>query len=157
MKDLTKPDVVDVAIGLCTINGSVTTLDVKRSLRKQRFWATQAEVSVLMNEAYEDGELEFEDLGTHRVYSIAKASTTMPTPAIVTTLPAALKASVPPPINDPLVLKTACTGCWIASCSGLGVAQIMFVDENVSRSKARWLFGRIHGVSYNQVRAARQK
>jgi len=68
VKDLTKADVYDVAMDLIEENGSTTTLDVKKELRKNGFFAKQVEVSNYMNEISDEENWNFTFNGVHRTY-----------------------------------------------------------------------------------------
>jgi len=68
IKDLTKADVYDVAMDLIEENGSTTTLDVKKELRNNGFFAKQVEVSNFMSEVADEENWSFTFNGVHRVY-----------------------------------------------------------------------------------------
>lgn len=70
-KTLDKSVVKEVAEDLMDKNGQTTTLDVKTELRKQRYFATQDEISKLMFEIgnEEDWDIQNSANMQHRIYS----------------------------------------------------------------------------------------
>lgn len=67
------------ALLLIAQNGSTTTLDVKNYIRTTLpgFYCVQSDVSRALQDAEEAGELSFQDLGTHRVYSAVNKNQTI--------------------------------------------------------------------------------
>lgn len=51
-KTIKREDVKEVLISLLDANGTTSSLDVKRELRKRGFWATQSNVSQLLSNVY---------------------------------------------------------------------------------------------------------
>lgn len=79
MKTLTRDDVKKVATALIIINAETTTLEVKRTLRKNGFWATQDQVREFMLDiTSKDGELVYDEHITEgfRIYSFRENDTT---------------------------------------------------------------------------------
>lgn len=68
MKTVTLGDVQKVAQDLITANGNTTTLEVKRELRNQGFFAIQNEVSSAMDYLNQSGILDFTNNGMWRTY-----------------------------------------------------------------------------------------
>lgn len=67
-----QPEIVcQITEALMLTHGTTTTLEVKKELREQGFYAVQAEVSVLMEELAEDRNWKFWSNGRFRVYSFA--------------------------------------------------------------------------------------
>ena len=66
--------VMDTAISLMQENGTTTTLEVKRSLRNQGYWAVQATVSRLMQYLAIEFGWDFFDTGRFRLYFMAHAT-----------------------------------------------------------------------------------
>ena len=74
MKNLTDSAVIDAALDLIKKNGKTTTLDIKRALRTDGYFATQGNISVIMNTLYSSNNLEFVNNGTYREYFEASQS-----------------------------------------------------------------------------------
>ncbi len=63
MKTLTDDAVKDVAIDLINKNGKTTTLEIKKELRNQHYFATQTNVSAVMDSIYIAIGLDFTNKG----------------------------------------------------------------------------------------------
>lgn len=162
MQVIDKTDVLNAAKALIDTDGFTTTLDVKRELRAQSLWALQRDVSSLMEELYEDGTLEFDDLGTHRSYRLVAGQSGSPTQSVgrATTKSSNLaQAFVPPttPIAS-LVIATPTPGCWECRANPrANCTTVLYVSPAVhSRSRARWIFHVEAGISYNDARARKR-
>lgn len=70
-KKFTEQDVQDAIIELIEQNETATALDVKKSLRKNGFWALQGEISKTIRDNYSKWGLEKEDNGVFNTYSYA--------------------------------------------------------------------------------------
>jgi hypothetical protein len=68
MKSLTKQDVKDAAVKLMEEHDSTTTLDVKNALRAEGFWATQNQVSEIMDEIYSEENWDYANPNGYREY-----------------------------------------------------------------------------------------
>ena len=75
MKNLTKQDVLSVAVALMNANGSTTSLDVKNQLRADDFNARQQEVGEFMRELQIEQNWDKNSTGLYNVYSVAAPST----------------------------------------------------------------------------------
>lgn len=71
MKNLTDVVIMSVAYDLITKNGKTTTLEVKKALRADGYFATQDEVSVTMSNLYAVHDLEFINNGRYREYYLS--------------------------------------------------------------------------------------
>ncbi|MEL7170711.1 MAG: hypothetical protein AAGN64_15300 [Bacteroidota bacterium] len=68
---LTPAAVRETALTLIRTTGTTTTLDVKRALRDQGFWATQATVSTAMDALAADLGWLWLSNGFYRTYALA--------------------------------------------------------------------------------------
>ena len=69
---LTNAAVRDAAVATSTRTGTTTTLDVKRQLRRDGYWATQAEVSRRVRRLAEREGWPWWGLGRFRLYGVPR-------------------------------------------------------------------------------------
>lgn len=65
-----KTDILQYALALMTINGGVTTNEVKHIMRKENYWLRQEEVSVALNELSEELNWDIHETGAYRIYQL---------------------------------------------------------------------------------------
>lgn len=76
-KNLTSSDVEKTVRELIRMNGSTTTLEVKNALRRDGFYATQTAVSTCMADMAANNEINYNDNGSHRIYTMPVMATTI--------------------------------------------------------------------------------
>lgn len=69
-------DVMNTAVTIATVNPNVTTLEVKESLRKRGFYATQKMISTVMDREYEKYDLDRENNGQYFEYFMPQVTAT---------------------------------------------------------------------------------
>lgn len=162
MKSLTIDDVKNVALDLISKNGSTTNLDIKNELRNQGFYATQTEISEIMDNEHAGWGLTFSFNGMFRTYSTdngqssASSSNTssfggMNLPGSVSTSPAAPKVRIPvQETNSPVA------GDWKVFDAG-NPSNILYYLAGPSRNAVRYAFlsGSPVSVKYVDTRAVK--
>ena len=80
LQKITTNIVSDIAVLLINTNSETTTLDIKNKLRQDGYWATQDEISSIMNQIYKSIGLTYSDNSGHRIYKkeIISSSTIPP-------------------------------------------------------------------------------
>lgn len=68
LKPINEQLIKETAMSLIQKCGSTTTLDIKKELRKQKYWATQRDISQIMMKFANDGIFSFTDNGMYRTY-----------------------------------------------------------------------------------------
>lgn len=183
MKTLTKQAVAAAAALLLEANKETTTLDIKNQLRSLGYWATQAEVSRLMEEVYnysmtDATPIEFEDNGTHRTYRymstniidsvfvevdtdsepVPQADTTRNRGQFTPSLPNIRVKHPDLKQMDPDDMKTSFSENEVVAYTTKDVNKpLILFDAGTSREHARVMFHRITGVAYDDARSCRLK
>lgn len=81
MKTTTLNSVKFAALFLIEAHGETTTLDVKKRLRQEGYWATQSQVSGLMMQAADELPLQWDDNSIHRIYKLPEVSSAQTQPS----------------------------------------------------------------------------
>lgn len=171
-KIATKQDVLDVANVFIGVNGTVTTLDVKNSLRGRKFWVDQSEVSQLMDALYQEGKFSRTYNGMHYIYAQmdnVQNSYTKLDDDIFTNGDGLNQGCM---VQGSLMTIMGCINGgksmianvkkdyeWeayveeVTGCVAFVEHQSKKYPSSYTRSKARWAFAKEAGLKYNDVRA----
>ena len=170
-KQITLSSVKYAALLLIEANEQVTTLEVKGLLRDLGYFATQGDVSQLMDQAADELPLEFTANGQFRTY-------TLPTPAAVVASDDDDDDQVDPstatvtntvsnsPRNSAITYTrrdgrvivgsfsklTASDNDWVVTSSGQADA---YFDGSLSRDDVRQAYAKSVGVDFHNTRSAR--
>jgi hypothetical protein len=155
MKSINRDIVRQYAHALITLNGSTTTLDIKRSLRQRDFWVKQEDVRNLMLDiTSKDGDISYTDTnGMFREYKFAEISrndldsTMMP---VVSTLVdgSSNTTKTHHSSSDDIPATYEVTHRWNISS---GIRRYV----GVSRSKAKHLWSKETGFQYRFARTCK--
>lgn len=132
MKTIDSTVVLATAMSLIDTNGSVTTLEVKNSLRSEGYWAKQPEVSKMLADVAQSAGWTFTDNGVHRTY--------VNHPTVKATVPASHSTK---------------PGDWIAT-STTNAAQLV-LPGFFTRDEARRQYKETYGVKWENTRTKRAK
>lgn len=157
MKSLTKDDVKRVYEELLDSNGSTNNLEIKEKLRSDGFWATQAEVSKLMQEIDSEEGLDYTYNGQYRVYHKPGASTSIPPYSSYSTATAVKPKKVRVPLDpgdrDPISDQDYDNGDWKAWSASH--PNILYFKGKLSAGQAKYAFALHTGVDYTEARVNR--
>jgi len=175
---LTEDIVKDKAYALMSKYGKTTTLDVKKALRTDGYWAVQQEISAMMESLQQNEGWDFDANGRHRTYFLvnppvvtddddedddddgsgwwATGDDEDDDDAVVANVmkakPFVFNVNAPKP-NPTVQIPVAEDGCWVAYNTENGDEE--YYDGSISRGKARWWHSRSQDITFNQSRARR--
>lgn len=159
---LTKEAVIDAAKELINDNGHTTNLEIKEVLRDMGYFATQAKVSEIMNEHFDDEGMTFDFVSPYRVYKMKAVGYTNPTnpgQGCAVIVPASnfkvKKNKVRVPYTDATQIDglEVVPGDWEVWDAADGA----FYKGNVPRNTARYAFSKHYGAKYCNTSAIRVK
>lgn len=145
---LTKDDVKKVAVEQIETNGRTTSLDVKNELRKNDFWATQADISVFLQQLVTEGVLEssiapdwedFSPIPFNQYY----APTFNYTPAVINNVLFQAQA--------PQIKTVPDSGDWMLYDYSQQCQDQMYISGNTDRNVARAIYEKTFNVAYANV------
>lgn len=174
-KKLTGKAVMDVATSLIIKNGETTTLDVKKELRSQGYYAEQLEVSDIMDNNYKNYLMDFSNRSNHRVYTLigvqtATTKTTFSsagglsissvlgtqTPTVSTSVKPKVKTKFSYKTINPIDKKDVKKGDWkVIDC--YDTRNEMYFSGTIPKYTVRYKYYKETGVNYVDVRARKVK
>lgn len=154
MKQLDYSAAEEVFDELLEENGETTSLDVKQRLRKNGYWAEQAETTQFVRQIAFDKDLDWDFNGQYRTYFKESNSTKqnlVPASNTTASIPGVVKKFTDPanpadrlPINSPI------TGDW--ECTSKFGPTHYFIGK-LSGPQARYAYSLIEGIPYIDVRS----
>ena len=152
MKNLTDQAVIDIAKGLIAANGKTTTLEVKQGLRNDGFFATQSEVSMVLDSLYHYEGLEFANNGMYREYFLAGAAPASVIGTAMITTAKSFNKPVKVPSTPAVEVATPSIGDWKVFENGTP-NNCKYYASGCSRNAARYAFAKGSGfVHYPDTR-----
>lgn len=154
MKTLTKDVVKTTVLDLIKKNGETTTLDIKKVLRAEGYWATQKDVSRMVDDIYAYMNLTFDDSRGYRVYSefdnyVGSATSVSVTSTIKTKV--ATKASY----KDAVEVASPSNGDWEVRDKSTHI--IRYFEADIPEYAVRYAFYKLTDVRFADTRAKRFK
>jgi len=174
MKIATHVDVFNIAKTFCKVNGSVTTLDIKNSLRGQKFWINQDEISSMMENLWSNDIFARRHNGSWWVYTLVsntddlmatwKRSQGMVSDDELDAHPTFQDSGDDILLSDlfdknkqlkaTVVVSVGNVGDWLAYCDP-PLLEAKTYPSDLTRSQVRVRFANEIGIRYNDARAKR--
>lgn len=140
-----KDDVRSAFIDLLEEHGETTSLDVKKELRRNGFWATQEKVTGLMREVADEEGIDFTFNGTYRTYY--EDSQVIPPPnSALTNLFNSTKS-----MTQDLSTDNPVQGDWEVRDVN-DIASTVYYESSLTAGQAKYQYCKLTGVDFTDAR-----